>query len=74
MISLRCPVCDGDKEPGFTTFTADLGENLVVVRQVPATICNQCGEEWIDNKTAQQLEAIVEEARVKKHQVEVLSF
>jgi YgiT-type zinc finger domain-containing protein len=72
--SLRCPVCNGYKEPGFTTFTADLGENLVVIHNVPATICNQCGEEWVDNKIAQQVETVVEEARAKKHQIEVLSF
>ncbi|GAB3495060.1 hypothetical protein GCM10027341_11900 [Spirosoma knui] len=69
-----CPICGGHKEAGYTTFSADLGEGLVVVRHVPATICNQCGEEWIDNTIAQQFEKIVEEARQKKHQVEVLSF
>ncbi len=74
MTSSHCPMCGGHKEAGLTTFTADLGENLVVVRRVPATVCNQCGEEWLNNETAKQLEAIVEEARAKKHQLEVLSF
>lgn len=67
-------MCGGHKEFGHTLFSVDLGEGVVVVRHVPATICNQCGEEWIDNKTAQQLENIVEEARQKKHQLEVLSL
>jgi YgiT-type zinc finger domain-containing protein len=67
-------MCGGEKESGHTTFSVDLGDGLVVVRHVPATVCNQCGEEWIDNKTAQQLETIVEEARQKKHQLEVLSL
>lgn len=74
MKSAVCPVCGGLKEDGFTTFSADLGENLVVVRHVPAQICNQCGEEWIDNLTAQKLETIVDEARRKNHQLEVLSL
>ena len=67
-------MCGGNKEPGYTTYSVDLGEGLVVVRHVSATVCNQCGEEWIDNKTARQLESIVEEARQKKHQLEVLSL
>ena len=67
-------MCGGGKEDGHTTFSVDLGDGLVVVRHVPATICNQCGEEWISNETAQQLELVVEEARRRKHQVEVLSF
>jgi YgiT-type zinc finger domain-containing protein len=69
-----CPICGGHKEAGRTTFTADLGENLVVVRHVPATICNQCGEEWIDNTTAKQLEVIVDNARKEHRQFEVLSL
>ena len=69
-----CPMCGGHKEAGHTTFSVDLGEGLVVVRHVPAMICNQCGEEWIENVTAQQLEEIVAEARQKKHQLEVLSL
>lgn len=69
-----CPMCGGHKAAGYTTFSADLGEGLVVVRHVPAMICQQCGEEWLDNDTAQQLEDVVLEARLKKHQLEVLSF
>jgi Zn-finger nucleic acid-binding protein len=47
---------------------------VVVVRNVQAQICSQCGEEWIDHPTAQKLEAIVEEARAKQRLVEVLAF
>jgi len=41
---------------------------------VPAKICNQCGEEWIDSKTAEQLERIVNTARQTRSELEVLSF
>ncbi len=69
-----CPLCGGDKKPGTTTFTADLGFGVVVVRDVPATVCGQCGEDWIDDSIANQLEAIVNDARKKRLQVEVTSF
>jgi len=69
-----CPLCGGDKKPGTTTFTADLGFGLVVVRDVPATVCGQCGEDWIDDSIAKQLEAIVNDAKKKRLQVEVTSF
>ena len=66
-----CPVCGGRKSPGTTTFSADVGSGVIVVRHVRAAVCQQCGEEWIDHATAQQLEAIVAEARAKTRQVEV---
>ena len=39
-----CPLCGGNKTSGKTTFTADLGSGVVVVRRVQATVCSQCGE------------------------------
>jgi hypothetical protein len=41
---------------------------------VEATICSQCGEEWIDDSTAQQLERIVNDARASRSQVEVAAM
>ncbi len=69
-----CPLCGGGKVPGKTTFTADLGTGLVVVRDVPAMVCAQCGEEWIDDQTARRLEGIVEGARRAKRQVEIVGI
>ena len=70
----QCPLCGGDKKPGSTTYSVDLGDGVVVVRSVPAQICSQCGEEWIDSQTAQALEEIVKTAKKGHRQVEVLAF
>lgn len=69
-----CPICGGVKKLGKTTYTVDPGFGVVVVRDVPAMICTQCGEEWIDNATAKDLEKIVGEARRKKAQFEVITL
>jgi YgiT-type zinc finger domain-containing protein len=69
-----CPICGGRKDFGKTTYSVDLGLGIVVVRNVDAKICTQCGEEWIDNKTAQRLERIVKEARARRHQIEVVAL
>jgi len=70
----QCPLCGGEKKPGKTTYSVDLKDGVVVVRDVPAQICSQCGEEWIDAQTAHVLEQIVHKARKRACQVEVLSF
>ena len=69
-----CPLCGGSKRPGRTTFTAELGFGVVVVRNVPATVCDQCGEDWISDETAGEIEGLVEEARKKRMQVEVVAL
>jgi YgiT-type zinc finger domain-containing protein len=66
-----CPLCKGSIVNGVSTFTVDLGFGVVVVRDVPATVCSQCGEEWLSDNTAVKLENIVETARKKHVTVEV---
>jgi len=70
----KCPLCGGSKKAGKTTFTVDLGFGVVVVRDVPATVCSQCGADWIGEKTAEKLEEIVNDARQKHHIVEITTL
>lgn len=69
-----CPICGGKKIADTTTFSADLGTGVVVVRDVRATVCSQCGEEWIDDETAKELERVVNDARTRNLQVEVATM
>ena len=70
----QCIVCGGTMEEGKTTFTVDFGSGVVVVRDVPATVCSQCGMEWINDNAAQQIETIVNNAKNKHSVVEVMSL
>ena len=54
------------KDAGMTTFAVELGYGVVVIRDVPATVCSLCGEQWIDDTVSELLENIVADAR-KKH-------
>ncbi len=61
-----CRLCGGEKKPGTTTFTADLGFGVVVIRNIPATLCSLCGADWIPDEVAGRIEALVDEARQKR--------
>ena len=69
-----CALCGGAKQAGATTFTVDYSYGILVVRNVPALMCCQCGEEWIEDEVAERLEQMSDEARHEKKQVEVLDF
>ena len=69
-----CALCGGNKKSGKTIFTVALGEGVLVVRDVPALVCSQCGENWIDDKVASKLEKLADDARKKHLQVEVAAF
>ena len=70
----KCPICNGIKQDSNVTFTVDLGTNLVVIRNTPATVCSLCGEEWISDKVAEDIEAVVKEAKIKNRMIEVVNF
>ncbi len=69
-----CPLCGRSKRAGTTTFTAELGFGVVVVRNVPALVCAQCGADWIADEVAARIEELVEDARKKRYQVEVTTL
>ena len=59
---------------GITTITVELGFGVVVIRQVPATVCSQCGEEWLDDATSAKVEEIVNAAKKKHVAVEIAEW
>ena len=70
----KCPLCGGTKKAGKTTFTTDLGFGVVVVRDVPATVCSQCGADWIHDSVAAKLEEVINDACKKHHIVEITTL
>jgi len=70
----QCPLCGGQLGEGTTTFTADFGDGIVVVRHVPARVCSQCGEAWVDDTQAARLETLVQQAKVAGKQVEIIDL
>ena len=71
---LKCPICGGNQETAETTFSVDLGFGVVVIRQVPAFMCEICGEELIADEVAACLEKIVDQARERQRTVEVVRY
>lgn len=57
MSERRCPICKtGGLEPGRTTVTFDDDQGLtIVIRHVPASVCDTCGEAFVDDATARAI-------------------
>jgi len=56
------------------TVTLNRGDTVVVIKDVPADVCQQCGEYFLDEATSARVMAMAEEA-VKHHaEVEILRY
>ncbi len=57
---MSCFYCKGVMERSMTKFILDLGHCVVIVKNVPAMVCKQCGEKVFDDDTMGRLEQIVD--------------
>ncbi|HIC94142.1 MAG TPA: type II toxin-antitoxin system MqsA family antitoxin [Anaerolineae bacterium] len=57
----RCDLCGGELRPGKTTLEIWRGEELIVIRDVPADVCQQCGEAYISAAVSKRLDRFLEE-------------
>ena len=72
---MRCTLCKhGETKPGKVTVTLQRGETTVIVKDVPAEVCENCGEYYLEGAVTDQIFAMAEEAVRKHAEVEILRF
>lgn len=72
---MKCAICkSGETHPGTTTVTMTRGEATIVVKSVPADVCDNCGEYYLDDATSAKILSLAEEAIKQNHEVEVIQF
>ena len=72
---MRCVICKaGDTGPGEVTVTLQRGGTVVIIRDVPAAICENCGEYYLDETVAGKVYAQGEEAVRRRAEVEILRY
>ena len=53
---MKCVICKhGETRPGRATLTFTRDGTTLVVKGVPADICANCGEEYVDEQTTRKL-------------------
>jgi len=72
---MRCLLCKhGETAPGKVTVTLQRGETTVIIKDVPAQVCENCGEYYLEEDVTGQVLAMAEEAVKKNVEVEILRF
>ena len=59
---------------GKSTFTVDLDNCIVVIRNVPSQICKQCGETYYTTEVMQQLYQIAQSVRHTLSEIVVVDY
>jgi len=72
---MRCPVCrQGETRIGTATVTLERDGLTFVVKHAPAMVCVNCGEEYLDSATTEQVLRMAEEAAASGVQVDIRAY
>ena len=72
---MKCLICKtGQTHPGTTTVTLQRANTVVVIRDVPAEVCDNCGEYYLNEPTAKRVYADADETAWRHVEVEIQRY
>jgi YgiT-type zinc finger domain-containing protein len=72
---MKCVVCrQGQTRPGKTTVVLQRGDATVVINDVPARVCENCGEEYVDEGVAEKVLAAAEASARAGVRIEIRDY
>jgi len=72
---MKCVICkQGETKPGKASVTLERDGMTLVIKGVPANICANCGEEYVNEKITEELLKAAEEAVKAGVQVDIREY
>lgn len=72
---MRCVICkQGETQPGKATVTLQRQAVILVTKGVPARVCQNCGEEYLDQEITSRLFKTAEDAARSRVEVDIREF
>ena len=72
---MKCVICkQGETVSGKTTVTLRRKNTTVIIKDVPAEVCENCGEYYLSEAITQHVYDMAEEAVRKGVEVEIMRF
>ena len=72
---MNCPLCKtGVLEPSTHANLFERGKTVLLVRDVPALVCNQCGDAYYDSEVTERCRLMLNEAVTRKDEIVVTAF
>ena len=72
---MKCVICrQGVLAPGNVTVTLERDESITIIKGVPAEVCQDCGEYYLDESVASHVYAQAEDSVRRHAEVEILHY
>ena len=71
---MKCMKCGAEVEKSFTTDIFDLGECVLVIKNIPCFKCKECTEVIYTGKIIRSIEKIIEQTKKNFTDIAVVDF
>ena len=71
---MECFMCKGELEKKKVNYVVDLEKTIIIIKDVPAKVCKNCGEKLYDDETAKNIEKIVNQLKELTVEVTVVKY
>jgi YgiT-type zinc finger domain-containing protein len=72
---MKCVICkNGETRPGTTTVTLQRKETTIIIKDVSAEICDNCGEYYLSEEITEKVMMRAEAAVRNGAEVEIIRF
>lgn len=71
---MKCLSCTADTVKSTTTDVTDLGDCLIIIRNVPCYKCTECNEILYTGDVIRKLDVIIAKAKQTLNEISVIDF
>jgi YgiT-type zinc finger domain-containing protein len=61
-----CALCGGGLREGSTELVLKAGDEVVIIKKVPALVCSCCGEAYVTPEISEKIDEVMKEFRAGK--------
>ena len=70
----KCPLCGGGMSDGITATPFLIGKKVIVIKDVPAEICGDCGEAYMKSSVVERVESMLDKLEDLHSEVSIVHY
>ncbi|MEW6109503.1 MAG: type II toxin-antitoxin system MqsA family antitoxin [Nitrospirota bacterium] len=70
----KCPLCGGELRDGITTAPFFVDNKIIVIKDVPAEICSECGEAYMKSSVVDGIETLLDKIEDLQSEMSIVHY
>lgn len=71
---MNCFKCNEGLIEKKVNYMVDLENTIIIIKGIPAKVCTQCGEQYFDDQTSENIEKIVNKLKDLSTEVTIINY